>query len=565
MNRFDPLKHKRGAGGKFADMLRNLKPGSAVELPDGIHVKASQSRVGGKQRRGYTVHNPGGKQAPGFHLEAQTAAVAALNHSARHEHPDAVGGKKKFTSYEAAIGGEPPLKGARPVAASLPHGEGGGQGHAKNLDDVRKSFDPDPMKARQQINNSKLPQFQKRELLIKVQREIAAKKDATGRIAPAPPVGKPTYDVQKMHAVAGEKDDLKALADAGYTRRDLMRYLDDTQAITGEEARGIVQRALGKGGAGAQGQNRQGQHLHVKGPGEYKPKAGDLKQGETKLNHSVHGDMVYMGRNATNHHVAAKADDLGGKKHIIRLKEISLGHAGKSVEEGAPLSAHQKEMANRREGRPAWGKHTESADANIVKKYKAEQAASVKHLLGDQGDGVSVQKVRGLYRVSKGTKYVDVTAKMLPRIVKEWKAKPGPKGEAPRKERQSRSKLGAGAKSKRDTSGREIPRGGIKALDAELHNVFPREGNVDTPEVRAKLMELSADSLERLNTRLRNLLGGYQRHDMKINRQDKADINRPGYQTQRLTKMQGLISGALGAKYHGHEFAGKKAGGGPKA
>lgn len=315
MEHFDPLKHKRGVHGKFSDMLASLKPGSAAHLPDGIHVKAGTGRFGGGTRRGYQVHGANGEKIGGFHAERSSAAMVALNASAKNTHPDSIGGTKSHENFKAAEQYAAHGTSAAPKpakAASLAHGAGGGEGHADNLAAVRKSFHPDPAKARQQVQNSKLPQFQKRDLHVALAREIAAKNDAKGRIAPA--------------------------ADRNALRK-----------MTPDEKRAAVKRQeedkAGVAGAGAGN----------------KPKAGDLALGGT-LHHDSHGEMVYMGRNSTNHHVARKAGDgEGGKKHIIRLKNVSLT---------APVGSEKKPASGKLPEN--FGKGNQVREAKVASERHAE-------------------------------------------------------------------------------------------------------------------------------------------------------------------------------------------------
>lgn len=327
---FDPLKHRRGAHGKFVDMLRSLKPGSAVQLPDGIHVKAVNAKHGQGRRRKYQVIHANGKKVGGDHLEAGTAAQVALNQSAQHVHPDAVGGARRYENFNHAMGeGQQAAEAAGGAAAS-------GQ---KNIAQLRAAYPADTRAAIAKVTAEQrrgiLPQMTAEGLLRHLRAEQAQQKRIANRPAPAKPSQADSqgfhikeemlggfghyqegYHKEKRFVVYGPDQPGGAVFTSQSAAEANMKARKERHAVRQEQQakRAAAQPAGGK--------------RDVAGPKD-KPKASDLTPGVTKLTHSQHGEMIYMGRNATNHHVARKvADGEGGKKHIIRLKEITLGHGG---------------------------------------------------------------------------------------------------------------------------------------------------------------------------------------------------------------------------------------------
>lgn len=351
--KFDPLKHKRGAGGKFTDMLRNLNPGSAVELPDGIHVKVSNERYGAGRRRMYVVQGPRGEKLGNAHLEAQTAAGVALNKSAQHEHPDAVGGNKRHETYAAAMDyGEhgtqqSPIRKAEQAAGSA---------HARvanNAAELRRAYPANPRealrKAKAERDRGQLPRFQANALIAHIQAEIAIQK-REGRQSKAKSDAQDWGVEEKMLGGFGNYQD-------GY--HEEKRFV----AVGPDKPGGTVHKTREE--AEADIAKRKERHTAVeKARGDRKrdvagdpnkPKASDLKPGVTKLTHSQHGEMLYMGRNATNHHTARKVSDgEGGKKHIIRLKEIQIGSASERGEQQS-MGVGKEESAKPASAKPKKG------------------------------------------------------------------------------------------------------------------------------------------------------------------------------------------------------------------
>jgi hypothetical protein len=308
---FDPLKHKRGSHGRFTDMLRLLKPGSAAKLPDGIHVKAVNAKHGQGRRRKYQVIHANGKQVGGDHLEAGTAALVALNQSAQHEHPDAVGGRQRYENFAHAMGEG---MGAAEAAG------GGARAHMQqNAAEIRRAYPADTRAAIAKVTAEQrrglLPGFQAEALLRHLRAEQA----------------------QQKRVNAGPKRQ-EAAAPSG-AKRD----------VAGDPN---------------------------------KPKAGDLTPGVTKLTHSQHGEMIYMGRNATNHHVARKvADGEGGKKHIIRLKEIKLGH-GAAEEKGGDKATESKGEPKGEDKAAAYRVPVVRARLNAIYQKPAPPVAKIKAAIG---------------------------------------------------------------------------------------------------------------------------------------------------------------------------------------
>lgn len=115
-------------------------------------------------------------------------------------------------------------------------------------------------------------------------------------------------------------------------------------------------------------------------------------------------------------------------------------------------------------------------------------------------------------------------------------------------------------RTERDTSGREIPRGGIRALDSELLalRALGTGGDYPDPEVmKTHLRSLSADSLERLNKRVDKIIAGHQRHDHRMHQQNRryqpslGFVAPDGYMTKKMKGVQAAISRVLIEKYHG--------------
>lgn len=129
----------------------------------------------------------------------------------------------------------------------------------------------------------------------------------------------------------------------------------------------------------------------------------------------------------------------------------------------------------------------------------------------------------------------------------------------------------AGASTGRDTSGREIPRGGIRALDDELVKIRalgPRGGDYpkDPEVIKAHLRELSAASLERLNKRVDKILQGHRRHDERMHQQNRryqpslGYVAPDGYMTKELKRVRNAISSVLIEKYHGRRVQEREVG-----
>lgn len=97
-----------------------------------------------------------------------------------------------------------------------------------------------------------------------------------------------------------------------------------------------------------------------------------------------------------------------------------------------------------------------------------------------------------------------------------------------------------------EVDGVSLPREGSRGLDKALSDVFPRDGEQKTPEIHAKLMAYDAESLERLNKRVGQIMVGHEKHDHKVNNGE------PGYMTRLMRDRQSAITQALLQQYHGH-------------
>jgi hypothetical protein len=319
---FDPLKHKRGAHGKFTDMLRSLKPGGAVELPDGIKVKAEAD--GGKRK--FVVQDPNGRRRPGHYLEAEHAARAGLNASAAHQHPDAIGGNKSYHDWQSAMegkGGIAPrevkpreVKPARAVAAA----PGGSHVAQQNAEGLRKAYPKDPKVAKTHVERDR-----KKGLLQPWQASRLNQLLTDEQVAAEPKSGSSEWRIEEKDMQAGHYQE-------GYHKeRKFVVYGPDkaggTVHATRAEAEADLEKRKKRHAQRGEARPAAAGKRDVAGPAN-KPKAGDLKLGQ-RIKHDEHGDMIYMGRNATNHHVARKANEPeGAKPRIIRLKNVSIGDGG---------------------------------------------------------------------------------------------------------------------------------------------------------------------------------------------------------------------------------------------
>jgi hypothetical protein len=339
---FDPLKHKRGAHGQFTDMLKSLKPGSAVELPDGHQVKAIAQRQGSGTRKVYKVTGPMVSKKSGHFPDASQAAKAALNASAQHNHPDAVGGSKHYDNFDRAMGvAEAPAPQAAAPAGSVPKAQ-------QNAAQLRTLLSPNPDKALKQVDR----------------------------------------DLARGHLQAFQAAALRHLL-----REEQRRKAAEPQP---------------------EKPKREGGKRDVHGPAD-KPKAGDLKPGQT-IHHDEHGPMVYMGRNATNHHVARKQNEPeGAKPRIIRLKNVKIGEGGEGSVGGStdkPSSPSRGKQDKQGKGKAGRSPSQQARFDQFAKLQgdikKAKKGGKAKNA---QTPGISPREREAVAELSRGKK---VTAYDLP-------------------------------------------------------------------------------------------------------------------------------------------------------
>lgn len=107
--KWDPNEHPRNPLGRFTEILRGMKSGQSVDLPDGHRVEAHVSKRAGRSERRFKVHAPAGDMGEAIqnlvagrsiqsktHRLAENAARDALDRSAQSAHPNSLGGKKRY-------------------------------------------------------------------------------------------------------------------------------------------------------------------------------------------------------------------------------------------------------------------------------------------------------------------------------------------------------------------------------------------------------------------------------------------------------------------------------------